>query len=522
MVRAIVEVFAAIYVRVSTLDQMEHGWSIETQIEVLQRYAEAEGRVVPEKHIYVDVMSGVSTLRPGFEALIAAMESGEVDTVYIIDPDRLGRGAFEVLSLCNRILEAGAVVNFMHGPSGDSEESQLLMMIMGWAAGQERLKIAERTMRGKRAVALSGRMPIGVGGKGILGYDYDSVLKIRTINEAEAAVVRMIFEWYVARWTSYAIAKELNEKNVPTKRDGLWHPRTVEYILRHTSYIGWDVFGKYRCRIVYVNRGTRDEERKIERTLRPESEWIWIEGWSPVIVDRCVWDQAQRLLDMPRPKKMGPEVYVLTGTARCSKCGTRINGASRKGDVRKYRCRGTAATSKRGKICNARYIEAEPFEEAVFGGLAAALRNPEVVLAELDQFLDSGTGDVAPQIAELSKKIRQCRDRESRLMSLYGDKDIDQDALKLQIGPTKLLREEYERTLGELERQRELVRDSDRIKALVVQRCHELAEGIEDLDFDGKLALLGALDVQVFAVTGEVSITMTVTEKRTTIGRTWA
>lgn len=513
---------AAIYVRVSTTLQELRGTSLETQIEILRQLARDDGRVVPDEYIYSDTVSGESTLRDGFERMMGGIGRGLFNRVYILDPDRLGRGAFEVMSLCNRLQEAGAFVVFKNGPSGDSEESKLLMMILGWAAGQERLKIAERTMRGKAQVARSGRLPIGVGRNGIFGYHYDPETKIRTIIEAEAIWVVQMYEWYASGWTSYAIACELNERGVLTKTGKLWHPRTVENILRNESYMGWDVFGKYRCRTYYVNRGTPDEKKVRERTLRPESEWIWIEGFSPVIVDPTLWKQVQRRLDMPRAKNMGPEVYVLTGHSWCSTCGTKINGASRSKGVRKYRCRGTQKASTRAKICSAEYIEADEFEASVFGGLATALRNPELVLAELDEFLITGEGDIAVQISEMKKRVRECQEKEDRFLALYGDAEIDQDALKRQTGPVKAFREECERTLGELERQREWSRDAERTRALVAERCHELAEGIEDLDFAGKQALLGALDVQVLAVRGEVSMTITVTGKRTTTGRTLA
>jgi hypothetical protein len=49
-----------------------------------------------------------------------------------------------------------------------------------------------------------------------------------------------------------------------------------------------------------------------------------------------------------------------------------------------------------------------------------------------------------------------------------------------------------------------------------------LADGLEDLDFEGKRALLSALGVKALAVYGKVSMTITVTGKSTTTGRTSA
>ncbi len=157
-------------------------------------------------------------------------------------------------------------------------------------------------MRAKRATAASGRMPIGVGGQGIVGYEYDPITKTRSINELKTAVIRMVYERCASGKSAHDIAKELNARDICTTRGGFWPARTVENILRHPSCIGWDVYGKYRCWIIYLNRGTRDEKKNIERTLRPEGQWIWIEGFSLAIVDPQLWDTVQERLDMPRAK----------------------------------------------------------------------------------------------------------------------------------------------------------------------------------------------------------------------------
>ena len=92
---------------------------------------------------------------------------------------------------------------------------------------------------------MSGRLPIGVGTARLFAAGTTTTLrpKKRTINEAEAAVVRLIFHWWIQGWTSYAIAVELNERGIPTKTGCKWDPRTVENILDHWSYVGLDVYG---------------------------------------------------------------------------------------------------------------------------------------------------------------------------------------------------------------------------------------------------------------------------------------
>ena len=342
------------------------------------------------------------------------------------------------------------------------------------------------------------------------------------MNEAEAAVVRMMFEWFAGGRTEHGIAKELNELGVPTKRGGKWHPLTVRNVLNHKSYIGLDCYGMYRCRIVLENKGTPQEKKRVVRTLRPESERIEIRGFSPRIMTDELWEAVQRRLAMPRARRGRVRMYLVTGYTRCGKCGTPVNGASNYGDKRRYRCRGTQATSTRGKICDASYIPADELEEAVWGGIVGALTNPAVLLSEMEQYLETGEGDIAGKVSELKKEIRDLRKEEQRWMSLFGKEEIDQDMLRQQVGPVKALREELERTLERLQKQRAVEGDAEHVKALVEAEIAELSEGLKDLDFDGKRAVMGALDVQVTAVLGDVSMTVVVGINPTTTERTSA
>lgn len=107
-------------------------------------------------------------------------------------------------------------------------------------------------------------------------------------------------------------------------------------------------------------------------------------------------------------------------------------------------------------------------------------------------------------------------------MSLFGKEEIDQDMLRQQVGPVKALREELERTLERLEKQRAIEGDAEQVKALVEAKIAEFSEGLKDLDFDGKRALMGALDLQVTAVLGDVSMTAVMGINPTTIERTLA
>ena len=513
---------AAGYVRKSGPGQ-ELEASLETQTDGLLMWAETEAYYMPKEWIFPDVIPGVTTVRPGFSALEALLDRETVDVVVVHSPDRLGRDPMVLFQLMDRIVNRGVAIRFLHGPEADdSPEGRLMMYIMGYAADRERLLIAERTMRGKRAVAKSGRMPIGGGVARTYAYDYCEVTKTRSVNEAEAVVVRTIFEWYAGGWTLHRIAEELNRKGIPTKRGNKWHPLTVRNILKNTSYIGWDAYGKSRHRVVFDWKGTPAEKRRIDCRVKPEEEWIWMDTFSPRVVSDELWESVQHRLAMPVARRVQKDVYLVTGYTRCGNCNSPVCGGSRYGGRRRYRCRGTQKTSVRDKICNAPYMDADTLESAVWDGLVQALKDPAVLLRELDKYLDKGEGDIAEKIKEVQKKIRECRAKETRLVSLFGDGDIDQEVLRNQLGPVTELRKEHERSLGRLQQLRAAEGDAERVRELVEAKCRELSETLDGLDFDGKRALMGVLDLRVIAMIGKVSMTIVVGGNPTTTERTSA
>ncbi len=512
------------YRRVSDPNQARDGTSLDTQGEELMRYAADQGYQMRPEWLFTDVVTGASTVRRGFTELLEFLDTGVIDAVSVYDPDRLARDPLVLLTLSNEILERGVSLEFLRGPSGDSDEAQMMRVIMAYAAKRERAQIAERTMRAKRRVARNGRMPVGVGGNGIYGYDYDTVTQIRTVNEVEAAVVVMMFEWYVGGWSTYAISEELNRRGLVTKRGKLWHPRTVRNILTHTSYVEWDVYGKYRCQVWFENQGKPNEKKRIKRTLRPESEWEWIYGFSPRITEDDLWGAAQARLAMPSVRTGNQDLYLLTGYTRCSVCGQPVNGGSKYNGRRRYRCQGT---QKRGKLipktCSASYIPADELEAAVWGGLVNALKNPVVLMADLEEHFDTGGGDVGPEIRDLKKAVGECEKQESRLREVFSrDHEYELDQLMRDLAPIRVMRSEHQRELERLERQREVAGSADECKALVQAKLEELSVGLEELDFDGKRQVMGALDMKVKAVLGDVSMSIVVGFNPTTIGRTSA
>ena len=434
----------ALYKRTSTLPQAVTGTSMETQDEDGRAKARDLGYHREPKYVFTETESGAFMDRPELERLLRVVKDGEVELVVVLDADRLARDPLDLLNIMKVFSQAGVQLEFVHGPSPDSPEGELIMFLMGWAGKTERNLIRRRTMQAKERVARSGRMPQSLG-PGMTGYDYDIISKTVTINESEAWVVRLIYLWASSGLNPNAIAVRLNKLGIPTKTGRKWSRRGVILILSHTAYYGLNTYGRYRHRKV--------GPKKFEITERPPEEVIEIWGFCPPIITKELYDRVQEQLSIPqaRGKKQGNR-YLLTGFMRCGLCGSPVTAGMQARGRRHYRCTGAASRPERPPVCTAKYIR-EEIEEVVWDTVEEAIRNPEILSREVLRHIETGDGNLEEAARNLRQEIANIERQERRYIKLFGNENLNQEILEKESASLKLLREGKERELGVLEEQ---------------------------------------------------------------------
>ncbi|MGH9002308.1 MAG: recombinase family protein, partial [Acidimicrobiia bacterium] len=230
----------AIYARVSTEAQEARG-TIGSQLEALRQRVAAEGACLVGEFVD-DGYSGARLDRPGLDALRDAAEAGAFEAVWCLSPDRLARNyAYQVVVL-DELARHRVEVRFADAPDIDDDpQARLLTQVQGVIAEYERAKIAERHRRAKlwrsrAGEVLSWKVP----------YGYRRVPRNAeqtahlVVHEPEAAVVRRIFDDYVAGGYSIrAITIALNRDGVPTPTGKpAWGTSTVARILGNEAYVG--------------------------------------------------------------------------------------------------------------------------------------------------------------------------------------------------------------------------------------------------------------------------------------------
>src|SRR5262249_39037007 len=262
-------------------------------------YAARHGWIVEDAYVYVD--DGISGAefanRPGFVRLMAALKPKAPFSVLIMsEVSRLGREQIETAYALQQLAVAGVrCFSYLEGRELvlESATDKFLLGAVTFAADLEREKARQRTYDAMMRKAKAGYA------LGPVGFGYDMVRvgdhTERRINDAEAAIVRQIFEWSAAGLGYRRIGKQLNEAKAPTprprgNRPAGWTPDTVEEVLKRPLYRGEVVWNRSR---------KRDGWGQEHKTPRPAADYITISVPDLRIVSDQQWHRAhQRLMTL--------------------------------------------------------------------------------------------------------------------------------------------------------------------------------------------------------------------------------
>ncbi len=486
----------AIFARVSTERQLR-GTSLDTQVDECLELAESLAKTVDPKDILRKQGSGSDPARSGLDDLRDLLELRPITDLIVHTPDRISRNATRLMIFKDFLDTLDVTLHFVRGPESETSDGRLMLYVAGYKGQRERQETIERTRRAKRAIAESGRLPIGT--SPLYGYDYDKRAKTRCINTFEAMVVRWMYQQYVAGNNEHTIAADLNAEGIRTRRGAQWQAISVKRILTNSSYIGETWYGKVRHK--QMGGG------KVQRTPLPESEWVRVWDFTPGIVSPRLYQEVQDRKASPKGlhgKRFFD--YLLTRFVRCATCSARVKGASRRGGRRNYRCNATFATAAKPATCTARQIPADRLESTVWDRVAQILSHPDLISQSLEEYQQTDESELEQAISLLQRDISKAKFREKALVERYADGHIDEETLREQVGPIRLTRTALDDQL--LDAQRALATHQDLLlqRERIAQHCRQVREGLDVETFEGKRKALTAIGAQVIASYDEVTV----------------
>lgn len=296
----------AAYCRVST-DREEQLDSLENQKRFFREYAEKCGHELTALYADEGISGRALRNRREFLRMLGDADRGCFDMIVVKDISRFARNTVDALTAVRHLRSLGIEVTFLSNSMTILGQSEFVLTVFSALAQEESANLSKRVKFGKRVTAEQGRTP-----NVIYGYDHIDNLHL-SVNEAEASVVRAIFQRYADGLGCRRIARELNDRGIPTKKGASWDAKGVRRILGNSIYCGEYVNRKYEVGDFLEGRLLPLPASDHLHHQRPE--------WS--IVSRELFDRVQEQIALRRPgeKTRYSGRYLFSTLIRCAHCG---------------------------------------------------------------------------------------------------------------------------------------------------------------------------------------------------------
>ncbi len=362
----------AIYCRLSEEDknknhENDESNSIKNQKSMLLNYAKERDWTVFK--IYSDDdYAGADRNRPQFNMLLKDAEKSKFDVILCKTQSRFTRE----LELVEKYLHGlfplwgvrfvSVVDNADTANKGNKKARQINGLVNEW--------YLEDMSENIRSVLTDRRLNgFHIGSFALYGYKKDPENKGHLLIDEEAAkVVKEVFSLFSDGVGKTAIARILNEKNIPNpteykrlqglnykqaknKNGTLWKYFSISDMLKNQIYIGNLVQGKYGS-----------ESYKTKKNIpKPKNEWIIFEGAHEAIIDKDLWEKVQSRLAQNTRSFSGGTEGIFARRVFCESCGYTMRSTKSHGLL--YLKCGTRYMSKTS--CEGAFISVKKLENQV-------------------------------------------------------------------------------------------------------------------------------------------------------------
>lgn len=250
---------------------------------------------IPPENKFKEVVSGESIAdRPAFQRVLQLIEQPNYKAVLVVEISRLGRpDTMEIGKISKTFRFTKSIVITPMRIFDIADEYDRDMFEQELKRGNFYLEYTKKLL--SRGRELSVKQGNYIAGKPVYGYDKAVIIEDKrkcptlAINEEQANVVRMIFDWYVnENIGTQTIAKRLNALNIKSPIGQIWKPDSIRGIVDNVHYIGL-VRWNNRKGMLIVDNG---EFRKT-RPKTAKEEVIIAKGRHEAIISEELFKQAQ-------------------------------------------------------------------------------------------------------------------------------------------------------------------------------------------------------------------------------------
>ena len=326
--------------------------SISNQRLQIQDYIDKNEEMELAKEYVDDGYSGINFERPAFKEMMEDVIAGSINCIVVKDLSRFGRDYIDSGRYLQRVFPSLDIrfiaLNDNYDSFTASETEKNLVIPFKNFINDNYCRDTSAKVRSvckvkrKQGQFISNYAPYG--------YEKDKEDKHKIVIDKEVEyVVRKIFSMKLEGYSSYSIAKHLNDNGIPspmehkkakgiryktgfcTKAVAKWDTPAVNRILTNEVYIGTLQQGK-REKINY----------KLDKVVsKNKSDWIEIEDNHEAIIDPHDFEIVQKLLKCDiKAKTVGEKADLFSGLLFCKDCNAQM----------------TKKVDKRGKTPTVYYI----------------------------------------------------------------------------------------------------------------------------------------------------------------------
>lgn len=434
------------YCRVST-EQEEQESSFESQVTYYTQYItnRMDWTLID---IYADEgISGTNTLkRKDFLRMIEDCMVGKIDMIITKSVSRFARNTEDCLHYVRKLKEKGIAVYFeTENIDTLGSTGELLLTILSGLAQDCSRNQSEVTKWGIKRQFESGRVLVNT--TRFLGYDKNKNGEL-IINEAEAEIVRRIFNEYLEGKSYNGICKSLMQDGIKTVTGNLkWWDSTISGMLENEKYYGSALLQK-TITVDFLKHKRVDNKGQAEQFMIEENH--------PPIISKETFDavqtekirRASKYSNVEGDRQKYCNKYPFSGKVFCGDCGNvyRRRQWNSNNPSMKFVWQCKTYIQKGKNACAAKAVDEEVLEDAfirVFNQLYENRQGFIKTLTEnIEKVLLQKPSDKV--IEALDDKIEQLKTELKRLIRFQTNNGMDDE----------VYREEYKRVSGELEEHR--------------------------------------------------------------------
>lgn len=417
--------YADLYIRVSTDEQADKGYSQRDQEERLRKYCEL--KEISIRHVYIEDHSAKSFKRPQWQKYLSVLRKSKNNknaTLLLFTKwDRFSRNAGDAYQMLNTLRGLSVEPTAIEQPLDLSIPENKIMLAFYLASPEvENDRRALNIFHGMRRAKKEGRY-MGTAPLGYINRITEDKKKYIAIHEYEGPLLKWAFEQIIANnFNTDQIWKQLWQKS---KGKGRFSKNNFWIALRNPLYCGKIFIPPYK-----------------------DEEGFFAEGQHEPLISAHTFNEVQSILDgrkrQIKPKIVSTENLPLRGFLKCPNCNRMLTGSSSKGKMGVYYNYYHCSTD-----CGTRY-KAETVNEIFVDQLKALLPRKGMVDIFVESFIQNYELETKTQNKErkdILEKIQQLNDRHTKALIKNADGVMDDaDFIELK----KITKKNIERLEDEL------------------------------------------------------------------------